>query len=170
MKVTLIAFLLTLFAFVTHWILWRIHVPRRQTLVLLTIFSLVLVSGLAVCSLGSAEAAGWGLDDPWQYLHVGIFHTAMMLGYVVAYSAIEEKSPSMTILLWVAKAGHEGRSRDEVEMLLLESSPIENRLTAMVRDRMVVLREEQYVLTAKGRKWVSVFHWWGRLINAEKGG
>jgi len=170
MKVTLIAFSLTLFAFLTHWVLWRIHIPRRQTAALLTIFSLVLLGGWAACSLTSVKAAGWGLDGPWQYLHVGIFHTAMMLGYVVAYSAIEEKSPSMTILSWVAKAGNKGRSREEVEMLLLRNSPIENRLQAMVRDRMVDLRQGHYVLTAKGRKWATVFHWWAGLTNAEKGG
>ncbi|NBT35863.1 MAG: hypothetical protein EBT03_10075 [Betaproteobacteria bacterium] len=170
MKVSLIAFALTLSAFLCHWILWRIHVPKRQTAALLTIFSLVLLCGWAACSLDSVKDAGWGLDGPWQYLHVGIFHTAMMLGYVVAYSAIEEKSPSMTILSWVAKAGPDGRTRDQVEMLVLGKSPIENRLQAMLRDRMVELREGHYVLTAKGQNWAAVFRWWASLINAESGG
>jgi hypothetical protein len=170
MKLMAIAFVLTLLAFLSHWIVWRIAIPRRQTASLLLIFAVVLLGGYTFCSLRSAKEAGWGLDSPWEYLHVGVCYIATMLGYVVAYSAIEERSPSMTILTWVSEAGGEGRAVEDVEMLFSESSPIKMRLQAMLRDGLIACRGQQYVLTAKGRKMALLFDWWARLMNSGRGG
>ena len=170
MKVAVIASTLSLCAFLVHLIAWRLHVPRRQTAALLVTFTLTLVLGLTFFSSAYLRTHGWALDQTWECIHVGIFHLAMMLGYVVAYSAIEEKSPSMSIVTWVAEAGEKGRTREEVEKLLSDNSPIESRLQAMLRDRMVKRRHHEYVLTDKGRLWAVVFAIWGRLMNAGRGG
>jgi len=170
MKVAVIAVTLSSFAFLVHLIVWRIRVPRRQTAALLAIFSLVLILGLILVSLPSVRSSGWALDWPWEVIHVTIFHVAVMLGYVVAYSAIEEKSPSMSIVSWVAEAGDDGRTMEEVERRLMARSPIDSRLQAMLRDRMVERRQHEYVITDKGRWWAFVFAAWGRLMNAARGG
>ena len=93
-----------------------------------------------------------------------------MLAYVVAYSALEERSPSMTILSRVADAGSLGHSREELQAMLVNVSPVEIRLSAMVRDGMVREDGGTVVLTAKGWAWANTFTMWRRMLRFRLGG
>jgi hypothetical protein len=170
MKVFVIASLTTLSSFIVHWLLWRIQIPKRQSAWLLTVFMSVMLAAWALCSRPFIEARGWGLEWPLQFIHMGVFHVAMTLGYIVAYSAIEEQSPSMALLTWIADAGAFGRNREEVVQRLCQSSPIDNRLQAMLRDRMITMSGDSYTLTGKGRRWAFVFTLWSRVAHIPRGG
>lgn len=156
------------FAFFLHLIWWRIVLPRRQTAALLGIFFAVLVAWLAISHFmpGLWFTAG----DRWQAIHVAVFHTACTLAYIVAYSALEHRSPSMTLLVAVADAGDEGRSPEELRGLLVGVSPVEVRLDAMVHDGMITRDGDGYRLAAKGRAWATVLSNWRRLLGMPQGG
>src|SRR5262249_23646491 len=86
------------------------RVPRRQIFCLLLLFLGLLPVGLA--------AAAWlpglhGLrpDGFWENLHVALFYVAVSLGYIVTYSALEEDSPTLTVVAFVADAGGRGGAR-----------------------------------------------------------
>jgi hypothetical protein len=168
MRIFYVAAMLSCAAFVVHWILWRVHVPRRQTAALLVIFSGTLAAGLAAAS--STVSGSWRLDGWWETLHVALFHISTMLAYVVAYSALEERSPSMSILVRVADSRNAGTPRREIEAALKALSPVEVRLRALVRDGMVKQLGREYELTAKGRRWAAVFSSWRRILGFGKGG
>ena len=154
-------------AFLAHWLLWRVRIPSRQTAALLVIFSTVLLIGL----MSSAWwPPAWRFTSVWEVIHVAIFHGAAMLAYVVAYSALEERSPSMTILSRVADSGSRGQSREELQSMLVNVSPVEIRLAAMVRDGMVRDDGGRIVLTAKGRAWANTFTMWRRMLRFRLGG
>jgi len=153
--------------FLAHWLLWRLRIPARQTAALLAIFSATLVIGLASSPWWPPD---WRFTNGWEVLHVAIFHVAAMLAYVVAYSALEERSPSMTILSRVADAGSRGQSREELQAMLVNVSPVEIRLAAMVRDGMVRDDDGVIVLTAKGWAWANTFTTWRRLLRFRPGG
>ena len=166
-RVLTIAIGLSATAFLAHWLLWRVRIPARQTAALLAIFSATLVIGL-VSSAWWPPA--WRFSNIWEVLHVAMFHVAAMLAYVVAYSAIEERSPSMTILSRVADAGSCGQSREELQAMLVNVSPVEIRLAAMVRDGMVRDDDGVIVLTAKGWAWANTFTMWRRMLRFRLGG
>ena len=169
MNVACAAITLFVGAFALHWLWWRVRVPRRQTAALLLLFFGVLVAGLAALNIVSAFAAygPWGL---WPSLQIALFHTAMALAYIVAYSSLEERSPSMTLLVYVADSRGIGRSREELEAVLNGFTPIETRLAAMERDKMIDLDGDRCLITPKGRAWATTFGTWHRLIRFEKGG
>jgi len=169
MKTAGLAVGLFLAAFLLHWIIWRITIPRRQSAALLVILLGTLPVGLAAVTYVPALRP-LGPLSPWQCLHVAIFHVTMSLGYVVAYSALEERSPSMTLLTFVADAGTQGRTLHELKAVLASAQPVENRLRAMLRDHMVVETPTSYQLTAKGRIWAQVFSRWLRLMGMTRGG
>jgi hypothetical protein len=169
MKVAVFAAGLFLLAFVLHWSLWRLRVPRRQTAALLLIFLGVLPVGLAVGILapglrGVAPAGGW------EVLHVAVFHVAVSLAYVVTYSALEEHSPSLTLVKYVAAAGARGCCRADLHARIDNSIIVHSRLRAMVRDRMAEEAGGVYRLTPKGRLWLSLFGFWRRLARLHTGG
>ncbi len=166
-RVLAIALVCAAAGFLVHWLVWRVRIPARQTAWLLAIFSGTLAAGLATSPWWPPA---WRFANPWEVLHVAIFHVAAMLAYIVAYSAIEERSPSMTILCRVADAGNRGQSREELQTLLLDVSPVEIRLAAMLRDGMIRDEAGRLVLTAKGRAWAGTFATWRRLLRFDLGG
>jgi hypothetical protein len=172
MRVLCIAVTMFAIGFMLHWIWWRVGIPRRQTAALLAVFSLTLAGGLVVLSLRAAlgEPRFWELRNAWEVAHVASFGVAAMFAYVVAYSAIEERSPSMTILTRVADSGERGQSREELQAMLLDVSPVEIRLGAMERDGMVQNEGGHLVLTQKGRAWATTFSAWRRLLRFRLGG
>lgn len=167
MRILSIAIGLSATAFLAHWLLWRVRIPARQTAALLAIFLATLLIGLASSALWPRP---WRFTNVWEVLHVVIFHVAAMLAYVVAYSALEERSPSMTILSRVADAGSRGQSREELQAMLVNVSPVEIRLGAMARDGMVRDDGATIVLTAKGWAWANTFTTWRRLLRFRLGG
>lgn len=155
-------------AFVMHLVWWRISLPRRQTAVLLGLFFAVLGAWLAVSHV--VPGRWFTAADRWQAIHVVVFHTACTLAYVVAYSALEHRSPSMTLLVAVADAGIEGCTPDELRGLLAGASPVEVRLEAMVQDGMLTPEGDGYRLAAKGHAWATVLSSWRRLLGMPPGG
>lgn len=169
MTPTCFALALFLGSFLLHWAWWRVQVPRRQTAALLGIFFGALVLGLVLAPAVPALEP-WRPKGFWQLLHVAIFHTAAALAYVIAYSALEERSPSMTILLAVAAAEPEGRTTEDLLAMLAGMSPLESRLKAMTRDHMIEADGMSYRLTPKGYAWARVLGAWRVLLGLPKGG
>lgn len=169
MHIACFAFGLFALSFALHWIWWRVKLPRRQSAALLLLFTFVLAVGLAA-SQWWAPLADYGPRGFWACLQVAIFHIAMTFAYIIAYSALEERSPSMTLLVHVANARGGGRTRDELYAALSGVTPIESRLAAMTRDQMVVVDGRVYRITPKGRAWALTFGTWRRLIRLKKGG
>ena len=155
-------------AFFIHLIWWRIALPRRQTAALLAVFFGVLVAWLAVSHF--LPGRWWTAADRWQAIHVAVFHTACSLAYIVAYSALEHRSPSMTLLVAVADSGTAGCSHEELRGLLAGASPVEVRLDAMLHEGMVVRDGDGYRLAPKGRAWATMLTNWRRLLGMPPGG
>jgi hypothetical protein len=169
MRIAGLGFGLFLAALLLHWILWRIRIPQRQTAALLVILLGSLPIGLAA----AGPVPGLAFFGPlgfWEVVHVATFHVALSLAYVVAYSAIEGRSPSMALLAYVADGGGRGRTREELESLLRGENPVAARLDAMLRDKMVVLRGGRFVLTAKGWAWARGLGGFRRFLGLKKGG
>ena len=166
-RVLLVAVVLPLIAFLIHLVLWRIRTPKRQSAALLVIF----VATLCVCLVSSPWwPVKWQFHNAWEVLQVSLHHVAMMLAYVVAYSALEERSPSMTILTRVADAGNRGMTREDLQALLVDISPVETRLAAMQRDAMVQQQGEYLRLSPKGWAWATTFSTWRRILRFRLGG
>jgi hypothetical protein len=169
MRIAALAMTLFLAAFLLHWVLWRIRVPRRQSAALLVIMLAALPVGLAVVTylpaLQFLRSQGF-----WEIVQVCTFYIAMTLAYVVAYSAIEGRSPSMTLLSYAADSRGRGRTRMELQAVLRSDDPVVVRLDALVRDNMIARRGDCYALTAKGWVWARCFGAFRRLLQMQKGG
>lgn len=155
-------------AFIMHLAWWRISLPSRQTAALLGLFFVALVTWLAVSHF--LPGLWFTAADRWQAIHVAVFHTACTLAYVVAYSGLEHRSPSMTLLVAVADAGDAGCSPDALRGLLAGASPVESRLAAMVHDGMIAREGDGYRIAAKGRAWATVLSAWREMLGMPPGG
>jgi hypothetical protein len=169
MRVATFGVVLFLGAFAIHWGLWRFRVPRRQTLALLLIFLGSLPAGLIVASVLPC-CQEWRPVHHWETIQVAVFHIALALAFIVTYSLLEEHSPSLTLVKYVAEAGRRGRSRTELFALLEGAQSLPRRIHALLRDGLMIEVGGVYQLTPKGRGWARVFRSWQRLSHMEKGG
>jgi hypothetical protein len=170
MSIVIFSFALFAAAFALHWLLWRVWRPKRQIVGLLYLFN-----GL----FGIVLFAAWLRPDLpfwpkemhiWPWLHVALFYEAVSLAYIVAYSALEQDSPSMTIVVFVADAGGQGRTREELYNLIGLDFIIGYRFESMLHSGLIEKVADVYRLTPKGFFWARLFLLYRRLFRLQMGG
>lgn len=160
-------------AFFLHILIWKLHLPRRQTRTLLQIFFGTLLIGLF--TLWSAKyVSQFDASIPRnfsEYLHIALFVTSLTLAYMITYSALEADSPSLVIVMNIANAGLDGLKTTEFEQLMTNDILIIPRIQDLLRDKMVYMEGEKYKLTAKGMLFARIFIIYRQLLNvSQKGG
>ncbi len=102
-------------AFLLHLLIWRVCLPKRQTLVLLLIFFGIFGLGSLV---GLIFKAGGAPQSFVQWLQLAFFYIPSALSYIALYSAIEEDSPSLLLVNEVHRSGDKGCSYDEFSKII----------------------------------------------------
>jgi hypothetical protein len=106
----------------------------------------------------------------WENLHVAFFYAAVALGYIVTYSALENDSPTLTVVAYAADAGERGLSREDVASLLNKDFISGSRFQSLVGSRLVEQVGGAFVLTARGRAWARLFRLFRTVYRLPKGG
>ena len=164
---------LFLFAFAVHVVVWRLHLPKRQMKVLLYIFGGVLIVGLLIIKYSSIVAENYPANVPsdfFEYLHIVFLYGALVLAYLVTYSAVEVDSPSLVMVTLIADAGFQGIAKDDFEQKMGDDILVVPRLRDLVSDKMVFIKNGTYILTAKGILLARIFIFYRKLLRASKGG
>ena len=150
-----------LFAFLVHFTIWKIHVPtKNQTVVLLKIFFGVLI--LSVFMKGACSF--------YDFLAFVLLYISLAFSYITTYSAIEVDSPSVTMILAIAKESHSGLDKEVFYSRMDNENLVVPRIKDLVKDKMISYENDKYRLTAKGLFLVNIFIWWRKFMNAPKGG
>jgi len=160
-------------AFVFHVVWWRLHLPKRQTKVLLLVFFAVLCAGSFIIQQYTLKISIFGLHPPSdisEYFQLGIYFISLTLAYMITYSAIEADSPSLIIVMMISKAGKSGLSKEVLERDMGDSVLIAPRINDLLTDKMAEMREGKYLLTRKGLLVVRLFKFYRDLMRADKGG
>ncbi len=151
-------------AFVIHLSIWRVRVPSKPLKALLAIFFLTGLVSAALLYLvpGLAEFAPASLAE-WVY--VTLFHITFTLSYVVAYTSIENVSPTLITVMSAYEAGDLGLDVNYLQEVITDESFIKPRLEDLVEQEMATLEGDRYKIAAKGLrflKFIFFVHW---LIN-----
>ena len=138
--------------FLLHMIIWRVSLPKRQTKVLLQVLfgTLIGVSGVL---LTNPEINIFGIEVPRsaiEYCHVFLFCTALILSYMITYSALEADSPSLVMVMSIANAGKGGVDKAAFRASLNDDVLIRPRVEDLILDKMAYMNGEKLYLTPKG--------------------
>jgi hypothetical protein len=151
MAVFLSASILLAIAFGAHVIWWRLKVPRRQSLALLMLFLTTAVCGFTV--IHAVEVFPGQLTLPRLLLAVLLFGSVFVV-YLILFSAMEEDSPSLTLIRLISEAGPIGIHRNDLVRAVKGHSYIKVRIDLMVSDRMAVETPTGLRLASQGL-WLS---------------
>lgn len=168
------------FTFLVHLIVWRIRLPERQTKTLLCLFFGTLLIGL--CILWSANwilprSANVSLqlntlvpNTLSECFQIALFVISLTLAYLITYSALEADSPSLVIIMSIARAGSDGLPKDQFEQCMTDDILIIPRVQDLLRDNLVYREGEKYKLTAKGIIFVRIFILYRQLLKTKHRG
>lgn len=160
-------------SFLLHFIIWKIHLPKKHTKALLQIFFFTLIACIAILisfSLFSLKFITIAPADFKEYFHICLFFISLMLAYIVNYSALEVDSPSLTLVINIAKKGWNGLSREELPLFMNDDFLVKPRINDLITNDMVCLEKDNYKLTRRGILFVSMFIFYRKLLNLPKGG
>lgn len=173
MLVPLFGLLLFCVAFILHAVLWKIHLPKRQTKTLLQVFFGFLFFGiLFLISIPSfaPEVDNLVPKGILEYLHICLIFVSLTLAYMITYSALEADSPTLVMVMTIAKAGSVGLDKEEFDKILNDDLLIKPRINDLVLDKMAYMERDRYKLTPKGMMMARLFIIYRRILNAGKGG
>jgi hypothetical protein len=167
MRLFLAGLVLLLLAFCVHIIMWRVHPPRRSIRALLCIFAATPLVAIPIDTLIAPLAVFADASDAVRIL---LFYVSCALVYVVLYSAIESRSPSLAIVSYVASHGSAGCAEADLADRITDDEGISARVAAMKVARMIVVSDEQCTLTPTGRRWAGLFELAGAIFRLPLGG
>jgi hypothetical protein len=155
-------------ALLAHLALWRVRRPRRHIRALLRLFAAALAAGLLLLRAG---ADGGGTAGFCELAPTALLFLSLTLAYIATYTAVQVDSPSLVMVLAVARAGDRGVSRAELEAALTDDLLVTPRLDDLVRDEVATCRDGVYRLTGRGLPYLRLIRFWRRLMGLpEKGG
>ncbi|KAF0144468.1 MAG: Uncharacterized protein FD156_1772 [Nitrospirae bacterium] len=159
-------------AFIAHFILWKIYLPKSQIKALLFIFLCTLLIGLIGLLNVKSSLMGLSVPDTLpEYIHISLLYISFMLAYIVTYSAIEVDSPSMVMVLKIVNAGSGGLDEAEFDKTMTDDILVKPRISDIVTAELAYMDGDKYRLTPKGILLARIFIFYRKLMNnTSKGG
>ena len=167
MRLFLAGLLLLLLAFFVHIVAWRLRLPRRSIRALLGIFAAM---PLVIVPIYFAIEPWPAFIDASGAVRILLFYVSCALVYVVLYSAIESKSPSLAIVSYVASCGSAGCAEADFADHVVDDEGVSTRIAAMQAAHMIVVGDGQCTLTPKGRRWAELFEFASHIFRLPLGG
>ncbi len=161
-------------AFFIHLTIWKIRLPQNQTKALVQIFFGTMIIGFLILWKSSAYITILGLPAPtttYEYFQLSFFFVSLTTAYIATYSALEVDSPSLVMVMNIAKAGSNGLDKNTLEQEMSNDVLILPRLRDLVAGGMICLDRETYKLKPKGIFIARIFVAYRRLIGkVQRGG
>lgn len=173
MAILIYSLFLFCFALFLHLIIWKVCIPKRQAKTLFQILIGILIIGLVVLEKLSPFFLIFGLTPPSrviEYLHISLFYSSLAIAYLITYSAIEVDSPSLIMMMAIAKTGSNGLDRNKFEQTMTDDLLIMPRIRDLVIDKMIYLEGDRYRLSTKGLIVARIFVYYRKILIAGKGG
>ena len=160
-------------ALLLHLVIWKVHIPQRQTKALLQIFFGTLIIGILTLWVILSLIARFSLLSPKnfpEYFHIFLFFTSLTLGYIITYSGVEADSPSLLMVMEIAKSAPDGFSKKKLFDMLSDDLLIKPRIRDLINVKMIYIDGDKYKLTVRGILFVRIFILYRKLLNLPKGG
>ena len=89
---------------------------------------------------------------------------------MITYSALEADSPTLVMILIIAKTGSMGLKQESLNKLMTDEILVIPRVKDLLKDKMIVLNHEKYIITPKGVLFAKFFTTFRKILGAKKGG
>jgi hypothetical protein len=153
-------------SFCAQLVLWRIFIPSRQIPALLLVFILMplIVAGVVQLTGIPMPAA----LSAAEMVRLAIFYVSCALTYIVLYSAIEEQSPTLAIISYVAERSQ--CTDADLVARFGRGHELSQRIELLARSEFVRQEGDCYRLSPAGDRLAKLFDAANQLFSLESGG
>jgi hypothetical protein len=138
MHVFLLSSCLLACAWVIHFALWRVKLPKHHIQALLVIFAAVLGCWVLAAAISARNFA--------EIVRVCALYISVALSYIITYSAIEGDSPTLSLMRLLASKGAEGLTIEEVDEFVARAPFVAARISALMHSDLVREENGRYFL------------------------
>jgi hypothetical protein len=167
MTVLLAGIGLLFLSFCVQLALWRIFIPRRQIRALLVIFFLAPLVVFGIVQLTGTPIALAVLSSA-ETTRLAIFYVSCALTYIVLFSAIEEQSPTLAIISYVAEKSQ--CTGADLVARFGKGHELSHRIDLLARSEFVRHEGDRYRLAPPVERLAKLFDAASRLFGIESGG
>ncbi len=154
-------------AFFLHISIWKIRTPVHQKSLLIGMFSEVLLTGLVILFYSRQHIRFFGVKAPqelFEYVQIFIFFISVSLAYMVTYSALEADSPSLVMIMTIAKAGERGLEKKIFEEKMNDKILLLPRVNDLISEKLAYIENGRYKLTSKGLMFARLFNIYRKIL------
>jgi hypothetical protein len=169
MRLLLTGFALLMLSFFVHLLVWRVRIPKRPIFVLLRVFTLTPLVVVAIATTFGTLPAFTSIA-PSDAFRILLFYFPCSLVYICVYSAVEEQSPSLTIISHIASCGGAGCADAELSNQIGTDDSLNKRISALQDGKLIAIHGEKCALTSQGRLWGALFEGASKIFRLRLGG
>jgi len=166
MSVLLYGIGLFVLAVLLHLLIWRIHLPENQASALLYIFFGIFIVAIFIFRRNPAIAF-FGIPVPatiCENLQFSFLFISLTSAYIANYPAIEVDSPSLIMIMDIARAYPAGLDRDTFKKRLNNDNLIMPRINDLLKGKFIYLKDGRYRLTRRGLFIARIFILFRRIL------
>lgn len=155
-----------IFGFLIQVIWWRIKLPVSEMRVISRIhFALCVIVPVVLLNIGYISYLKDFLVEfnYIQFVHFLFFYGAVLVSYLISYTAIKAIGPTFLILLHLEKSIGVGLNREAMQMLITDELFLGDRFNELIDGGYVKLDDQNVLITSKGR-WYLLFFTFLRKI------
>jgi hypothetical protein len=144
-------------ALAIHIIVWRAMRPSKHLFCLGIIF--LILPSLAYSLLYLFQTSAYlskYLTSPFNITFSFLWHFSLSSVYIASYPLFQAECPSLKIVLAVSSSMPRGMTGESIDKLFSQETLLQERLKDLANDRLIILKNDNYVISAKGRL-LSVF-------------
>ena len=167
MNTLLYTLLLLSITLAIHLIIWKIWLPKNHTKVLILLCAAVLVLGVIFYIL-IVDIGNGPVSSILQFI---ILYMSLSLAYITTYSALEVDSPSLVMIMNIAKQGRSGLDKNALyQMAGNDDILVIPRVKDLLKIRLAYEKSGKIWISMKGRFFLRPILIYRKMIKAEKGG
>lgn len=149
----------------THIVWWRIRLPENHTRGLLIVAMLVLAATVILAAATSAPALSLA-----EWLLVLTAYAPCCFTYVILYSLLESRSPTLDLVTVVDSYGTEGAPIADLRRDLIGRIALTGRLEHFESGGIIARSGDHLTMTPSGRRLGQLFIWLSRILAIRGGG
>lgn len=166
MTILICGIVLFLLAIACHILIWKVRMPKNHTRTLFLIFLIFFCAGV----LTMAGCGGIRASTVCDYARLALLYLALVLAYLITYSAIEVDSPSMYMISKIMESSSHGIGSDDMKRMMNSEMLVVPRINDLRQEGLVSARDGTYRLTFKGAIVAKIFVYYRALLGEKKGG
>lgn len=148
-----------------HIIIWRVKRPEKHITLPILVFAIIPFVLFLLTLFLNLKFRYLNTED---IVLTWVMYFALGLGYLMTYPAVQAISPSLEMLLYIAKSP-EGLTEEELVERFNIKNLVEDRLSDLEEENLAYEKEGQMILTSKGNMLASFMMIQRKIYGLETG-